>query len=136
MRGISSGLTDVGLKRTHNEDNFSSDDDLGLYVVADGGEKWTFKLIEKTVIKVNGQADVPGPGSTLRGLAHERARDEKQERGCQDEAAHGGTSMGQSRTVSTSMRTRMTGWYSREPKKTFRAALSVRSRAAPMPTMR
>jgi serine/threonine protein phosphatase PrpC len=36
MRGVSSGLTDVGLKRTHNEDNFACDDDLGLYVVADG----------------------------------------------------------------------------------------------------
>ena len=30
------GLTDVGLKREGNEDSFSVDDDLGLYVVADG----------------------------------------------------------------------------------------------------
>lgn len=31
-----SGITDVGLKREGNEDNFSTDDSLGLYVVADG----------------------------------------------------------------------------------------------------
>lgn len=31
-----SGITDVGLKRERNEDSFSIDDDLGLYVVADG----------------------------------------------------------------------------------------------------
>jgi len=31
-----SGLTDVGLKRDGNEDSFSTDDSLGLYVVADG----------------------------------------------------------------------------------------------------
>jgi serine/threonine protein phosphatase PrpC len=30
------GVTDVGLKRTHNEDSFLRSDDLGLYVVADG----------------------------------------------------------------------------------------------------
>ncbi len=33
---IASGLTDVGLKREGNEDSFSVDDNLGLYVVADG----------------------------------------------------------------------------------------------------
>jgi PPM family protein phosphatase len=32
----SSGITDVGLKREGNEDSFSVDDSLGLYVVADG----------------------------------------------------------------------------------------------------
>ena len=31
-----SGITDVGLKREGNEDAFSTDDTLGLYVVADG----------------------------------------------------------------------------------------------------
>ena len=30
------GITDVGLKRNHNEDYFSIEDALGLYVVADG----------------------------------------------------------------------------------------------------
>jgi serine/threonine protein phosphatase PrpC len=32
----SSGITDVGLKREKNEDFFSADDSIGLYVVADG----------------------------------------------------------------------------------------------------
>ena len=32
----SSGLTDVGRVRKHNEDSFLHDDALGLYVVADG----------------------------------------------------------------------------------------------------
>ncbi|NLD35515.1 MAG: serine/threonine-protein phosphatase [Desulfatiglans sp.] len=32
----SSGITDVGLKREGNEDSFSVDDSLGLYIVADG----------------------------------------------------------------------------------------------------
>lgn len=36
MNRISSGITDVGLKREGNEDAFSADDELGLYVVADG----------------------------------------------------------------------------------------------------
>lgn len=30
------GITDVGLKRTHNEDNFYRSDELGMYLVADG----------------------------------------------------------------------------------------------------
>jgi PPM family protein phosphatase len=36
MTVISAGLTDVGRKRTHNEDSFLVDDELHLYVVADG----------------------------------------------------------------------------------------------------
>lgn len=36
MRTRSYGSTDVGLKRSHNEDNYGFDDELGLYVVADG----------------------------------------------------------------------------------------------------
>lgn len=36
MRVRSFGITDVGLKRGHNEDNYGFDDQLGLYVVADG----------------------------------------------------------------------------------------------------
>jgi protein phosphatase len=33
---VSAGLTDVGRKRNHNEDSFLVDDELQLYVVADG----------------------------------------------------------------------------------------------------
>jgi protein phosphatase len=36
MKTASAGLTDVGRKRNHNEDSFLIDDDLQLYVVADG----------------------------------------------------------------------------------------------------
>ena len=44
MQIVSSGMTDVGVKRTHNEDNFLINDELHLYVVCDGmgghGELW------------------------------------------------------------------------------------------------
>jgi len=36
MDSTARGLSDVGQKRDHNEDSFLVDDDLGLYVVADG----------------------------------------------------------------------------------------------------
>jgi protein phosphatase len=36
MRVISYGLSDVGRKRPHNEDAWLCDDEMGLYVVADG----------------------------------------------------------------------------------------------------
>lgn len=36
LKVISAGLTDVGRKRNHNEDSFLIDDDLQLFVVADG----------------------------------------------------------------------------------------------------
>jgi protein phosphatase len=36
MRTVSVGLTDVGRRRPHNEDSYLRDDDLGLYIVADG----------------------------------------------------------------------------------------------------
>jgi PPM family protein phosphatase len=36
MRVVSAGLTDVGRKRNHNEDSYLIDDELQLYVVADG----------------------------------------------------------------------------------------------------
>jgi serine/threonine protein phosphatase PrpC len=36
MKVVSSGLTDVGRRRPHNEDAFLTDDELGLFVVCDG----------------------------------------------------------------------------------------------------
>jgi serine/threonine protein phosphatase PrpC len=36
LKAASAGLTDVGRKRDHNEDSFLIDDELQLYVVADG----------------------------------------------------------------------------------------------------
>jgi protein phosphatase len=36
MRTVSSGKSDVGRRRPHNEDSFLFDDELGLYIVADG----------------------------------------------------------------------------------------------------
>lgn len=36
MRVISSGITDVGRKRAHNEDNFLINEEMRLFVVADG----------------------------------------------------------------------------------------------------
>jgi PPM family protein phosphatase len=36
LKVVSSGLTDVGRKRNHNEDSYLIDNDLQLYVVADG----------------------------------------------------------------------------------------------------
>ena len=36
MKIVSCGITDVGLKRGHNEDNYLINEELNLYVVADG----------------------------------------------------------------------------------------------------
>ncbi len=36
MNLTASGITDIGLKREGNEDSFSTEDSLGLYIVADG----------------------------------------------------------------------------------------------------
>ena len=36
MKSYSYGLSDRGLEREENEDNFALSDELGLYVVADG----------------------------------------------------------------------------------------------------
>lgn len=36
LKAVSAGLTDVGRKRNHNEDSYLIDEDLQLYVVADG----------------------------------------------------------------------------------------------------
>ncbi|HLU67102.1 MAG TPA: protein phosphatase 2C domain-containing protein [Kofleriaceae bacterium] len=58
MRTISVGLTDVGRRRTINEDAFHRDDDLGFYVVADGvgghskGEVASAEAVEQMVMWV------------------------------------------------------------------------------------
>src|SRR5215471_14116718 len=58
MRTVSAGATHVGLRRTHNEDFFSCDDRLGLYVVADGvgghakGEVASREAVEELVMWV------------------------------------------------------------------------------------
>ena len=36
MRITSCGMTDVGVKRTNNEDNYLINDELNLFVVCDG----------------------------------------------------------------------------------------------------
>ena len=36
LKALSAGMTDVGRKRNHNEDSYLIDEDLQLYVVADG----------------------------------------------------------------------------------------------------
>ena len=36
LKAVSAGLTDVGRKRNHNEDSYLIDEELQLYVVADG----------------------------------------------------------------------------------------------------
>ena len=43
MQFIASGITDVGLKREGNEDSFSTEGSLGLYIVADGMYSSEFK---------------------------------------------------------------------------------------------
>lgn len=48
-----SGITDVGLKREANEDCFSADDALGLYVVADGmGGHLAGEVASKVAVKL------------------------------------------------------------------------------------
>src|SRR5215468_3125370 len=58
MRNLSAGSTHVGLKRSHNEDFYSCDDRMGLYVVADGvgghakGEIASREAVEQVVMWV------------------------------------------------------------------------------------
>lgn len=73
MKLLAFGQTDVGKRRTHNEDSFLVDDDLQLYVVADGmgghaaGEVASSKAVDVIREELLGQSELitsyPGDGS-------------------------------------------------------------------------
>ena len=81
----SSGITDVGLKRDGNEDSFSVEDSLGLYIVADGmgghlaGEvasRISVDIINKSFQRwveedASAEAVYGGPDDTLFGMVDE-----------------------------------------------------------------
>lgn len=65
------GLTDVGLKRTNNQDTFLIDPSLGLYVVADGmgghrGGEVASALAVQTVRDVIAESHATEPGADIR----------------------------------------------------------------------
>lgn len=65
MRIISSGITDVGLKRGHNEDNFLINEELCLFVVADGmgghaGGEYASAIAVNTVEEIVTSLEVEG----------------------------------------------------------------------------
>ncbi len=65
MRVVSCGITDVGLKRGHNEDNYLINEDLNLFVVADGmgghaGGEYASAIAVNTVEEVVAAIDVAG----------------------------------------------------------------------------
>jgi len=73
LRAISAGLTDVGRKRTHNEDSFLVDDELQLYVVADGmgghagggtASRIAVETIDKELRKIREAKENPFDAST------------------------------------------------------------------------
>ncbi len=73
LRVVSAGLTDVGRKRSHNEDSFLIDEEVHLYVVADGmgghagggtASRIAVETIDKEMRKVWENSDTPFRGTT------------------------------------------------------------------------
>ena len=69
MKIFSAGRTDVGRKRENNEDSFYTDDQVGLYVVADGmgghraGEVASSTVVSSVKDYMEGLSHLPrGPG--------------------------------------------------------------------------
>jgi protein phosphatase len=75
MRIVSAGLSDIGRKRPHNEDSLLCDDDLGLYVVADGvgghakGEVASAEAVEQLAMWVRRHVADMDRAIALRGAA-------------------------------------------------------------------
>jgi len=66
MRIVSTGMTDVGLKRGHNEDNYLINEELNLFVVADGmgghaGGEYASAIAVNTVEEVVTELELDGP---------------------------------------------------------------------------
>src|SRR5438552_1530676 len=82
MKLSARGLTDVGRKRDHNEDSFLIDEDLGLFVVADGmgghqGGGTASKIAVETIrddVKKSWEKN-PGAFATMTSLAESPLRD-------------------------------------------------------------
>ena len=83
MHISSCGMTDVGLKRGHNEDNFLINEELNLYVVADGmgghaGGEYASAICVNTIEEIVTSIEVNGASSTEENdpaeLARERLR--------------------------------------------------------------
>ena len=105
MHITSCGMTDVGLKRGHNEDNFLINEELNLYVVADGmgghaGGEYASAICVNTIeeivtsieLNIEGDVDVGDPVE----VARERLRYALRlsgrrifEKAAQDEEYHG-----------------------------------------------
>ena len=73
LKAISSGLTDVGRKRNHNEDSFLIDEELQLFVVADGmgghagggtASRIAVETIDKELRRVKDAVDNPFKADT------------------------------------------------------------------------
>ena len=83
MRITSCGMTDVGLKRGHNEDNYLVNEELNLFVVADGmgghaGGEYASAIavstVEEVVTDMQLQGDFSVEGDDPVELARERVR--------------------------------------------------------------